>query len=350
MVIRTLLCLLFFSAKLSSVELEKVSFRTTFLQSLDKMLSVIFEPHIRTYALEESKDAEVLKNSDPYVLHFDAEYGYFSEAHAIVGKVTENPEDFKIAIELLLKIHNKITDPLQCEIMATEALTKIIAYRELKPGMVIPLPTVDLKRGPAVILYKVDEVIDLWRGMPAFGLVPQQRESGPPILLFRGTDFSLVTEKGWASIVSDLEIHDPGLSTFHHGQPKIHAWLEKVAKQGEKARVMGFSLGGILAAYTLLYETDLVHQELPSISFNAPGVSQEVLQEWMQMSSTPPFLVFITEGDLIPKYGLLLGRAFLLFREGLPAPLKAHTELITLSSIYQLQNIDLMRENEQRKN
>lgn len=350
---RSVLSLLFILTSLTSVEQEaikRISFRTSFLQSFDKMLATLFASPMRTYSYEEASEGEVLQNRDPYILHFDPTYGYFSETRPLVGRVTENSADLTLAIELLLKIHNKILDPQQCEIMATEVITKLVAYRALKPGMIIPFPYVDLQRGPTVVLYRVDEVIDLWRGMPAFGLVPQKKGSAPPILLFRGTDFSLVTEKGWASIISDLEIHDPGLSTFHHGQPEIHAWLAKVAKQGEKARVMGFSLGGILAAYTLLYEGDLVNSQQASISYNAPGVSREILHEWFQASSRPPFLVFITDGDLVPKYGLLLGQTFLLMQEELPAPLKAHTELITLSSFYRLQNMSPIHENETRKN
>lgn len=349
---RYLLPLIIFMTSLfaeEEVDPQPVTLRTSFLQSLDKMLASLFNAETRTYAFRNEKEGEIFKNSDPYILHFDADYGYFSEDHPIVGRVTDSAADFTLAAELLLKIHNKILDGEQCEIMVAEVLTKLVAYRNLKPGMVIPIPRVDPKQGPVVIPYKVDEVIDIWRGMPAFGLLPQQKGNGPPILLFRGTDFSLVTEKGWASIISDLEIHDPGLSTFSHGQSKIHSWLTKVAKQGSRARVMGFSLGGILAAYTLLYEGDLVSSEYSSISFNPPGVSREILQEWSQMPSKIPFVLFVTQGDLIPKYGLLLGKAFLLLQEELASPLKAHTELITLAPIFQLQKIDLISENSQRK-
>ncbi|MFI5333645.1 MAG: hypothetical protein ACHQT8_00585 [Chlamydiales bacterium] len=349
MTFRAVLYSLFLTMPLFSMEQSQVSFRTTFLQNFDKMLSLLIEPHARTYLLEESHPGEELKNSDPYLLRFDPLYGYFSEERALVGRVTRHPSDFTVAVELLVKIHNKILDPLQCDVMSSETMTKLVAYRDLTPGMVLPFPTVDPKRGPAVILYTVDEVIDLWRGMPAYGLIPQQKGSAPPILLFRGTDFSLVTEKGWASILSDLEIRDPGLSTFHHGQPKIHAWLEKATKNGEKARVMGFSLGGILAAYTLIYETALINQEAPSISFNAPGVSPEIFIDWSQLERPPPFLNFVTEGDMIPKYGLLIGQTYLLFQEICPAPLKAHTQLITLSSTYRLQNIDQIQENRRRQ-
>lgn len=334
----------------------KGSLRTTFLKSLDKMLSAIFVESSRTYAIVPTQRGETFQNHDLAMHEFIHLHGYFSEVSPIVGKFTKSDEDLLVTKKILKVIHEKIVDPFQREITAAEVITKVLAYRDLKKGDIIPLPTLDVYSRAELTPYVVDEVLDLWRGMPAFGLLPQKRaaEGGSqvehvPILLFRGTDLSLITERGWASVISDLEIHDPGLSAFQKGQAKVHAWLEKAEKSCCKARVMGFSLGGILTTYTLLYEGELVNRDKTSFSFSAPGVSREVLQEWMQETGRPPFLLFIPQGDIIPKYGRLFKNAFLLTSDMVPAPLAAHTSLITFSEYFRLNAIDTTQENALRK-
>ena len=334
----------------------KGSLRTTFLKSLDKMLSAIFDEPSRTYSIVPTQRGETFQNHDLAMHGFISLHGYFSEVSPIVGKFTKNEEDLHVTKEILKVIHERINDPFQREITAAEVITKVLAYRDLKKGDTIALPTLDAYSRAELTPYVVDEVLDLWHGMPAFGLLPQVRtgngeslDQHVPILLFRGTDLSLITERGWASVISDLEIHDPGLSAFQKGQAKVHAWLEKAEKYCCKARVMGFSLGGILTAYTLLYEGELVNRDKTSFSFSAPGVSREVLQEWVQETGRPPFLLFIPQGDIIPKYGRLFKNAFLLSTDKVPAPLAAHTGLITFSEFFRLNAIDTAQENALRK-
>ena len=326
-------------------EVRKTSFRSSFLESLDKMLSSIFDDKGRTYAVYSNSE-RTFKTAEGELQNFDREYGYFSEESPLVGRVTDNNEDIAITLELLRKIQAKISDPLQREMTTCEVMTKLLAYRELKKGMVLPLPSTE--GAGELILYEVDAVIDLWRGMPAFGLLPKKKGQGAPILLFRGTDFSFVTEKGWASVISDLEVSDPGFYAFTHGQEKIHAWLRRASQQESKARVMGFSLGGILTIYTLLYEKNLVSTQKSSFAFNPPGVSREILQEWIQTERKPPLKLFVTEGDVIPKYGKLLADGFLLSEELLLAPLAAHTTLMTLLPSYTVERINIGEENDKR--
>lgn len=325
----------------------KGTLRTSFLKNFDRMLAAIFDEKARTYAVEQ-KNPQRFQNNHLLLEEFNQKYAYFSEESPIVGRVTNDLEDLHATQEVLKAIHQNVTDPMQREITTAEVLTKLLAYRDLKEGEVVAFSTQDAYGRVELGTYVVDRVLDLWRGMPAYGLVPQAGTNGAPILLFRGTDFSLVTVRGWASVISDLEINDPGLSAFEHGQPEIHAWLEKVARSHVKARVMGFSLGGILAAYTLLYERPLINAQLFSYSFNAPGVSREILQEWTQ-ERTAPFRIFVTEGDLIPKYGRLLDNTQLFSQEEFLTPLAAHVDLITFSSVFHLQSIDSTKENANRK-
>ncbi|MBI2743020.1 MAG: DUF2974 domain-containing protein [Chlamydiales bacterium] len=323
--------------------------RTSFVKNLDKMLSVIFDEASRTYAVLQTAKAQPFENTHPELQRFNAECNYFSEEHPIVGKVTEEESDIALTQEALNEIHEKVEDPFQREIMTAEVVTKVLAYRELKEGQIIAIPTLDANSKPKLTSYLVDAVLDLWHGMPAFGLLPYQGEEGIPILLFRGTDFSLVTERGWASVISDLEIYDPGLRAFEQGREKIHEWLEKAEAVCCKARIMGFSLGGILTAYTVLYEDKLVNQEKTSFSFNAPGVSRDILREWEERRALPTLTSFVSQGDVIPKYGRLLKNTLLFSQEEFPAPLAGHTNLVTFSNFFYLQPIDILRENTTRK-
>ncbi len=346
-----LLFLLFVPILVLSREPEEVAWtetvRTSFLRSLDKMLAYFSEEEGRSYVVDSAKKKRTF-HADPYFQHFQQVYGYFSDEHPIVSKLTEDPEDFVIAQEALLKIFEKIQDPLQLEIMTCEVVTKVLAYRLLARGNVVKIPQVNAQGSIQLITYEVNEVLDLWRGMPAFGLIPQEPE-GIPILLFRGTDLTFVTEKGWASMVSDLEVHDPGLATFQQGQNEIRAWLKKAAISREKPRLMGVSLGGILTMYTTLFEQNLINTKIPSIAFSPPGVSREILTEWNHLEKKPLLITYVCQGDAIPKYGRLMGKTELLFLDDVPAPINAHTQLATFHPEYYLQEIDIPRENASRK-
>lgn len=323
--------------------------RTTFLKSLDKMLALFSDKESRSYIVDKSEHMLIFKNTDPYMLHFNQLYGYFSEEHPIASRVTDDREDLEVTKDLLEKMYTSILDPLQLELTAAEIITKVLAYRELTRGQIIQIPVVMPSGDSELVIYEVDEVLNLWHGMPAFGLLPQTAKHHVPILLFRGTDLSFVSEKGWASVISDLEMHDPGLATFQRGQALIHAWLLRAKERVAKARVMGVSLGGILTSYTLLFEKDLINQDFPSIAMNPPGVSREILLEWSHLAKKPPLHVYITQGDAIPKYGRLIGDCYLFSEDTIPGPIAAHTQLVTLSRAYYLQTIDVRTENAHRR-
>ena len=205
--------------------------------------------------------------------------------------------------------------------------------------MKISIPAATRKKAK-LIEYEVDEVLDLWQGMPAFGLTPVGK-GAPPILLFRGTDFSFTSKSSWASILSDFDLSGAGLTTFRSSQKKIHAWLEKVSPFG-KAKVMGFSLGGILAIYTAIFENVLIDQ---CVAFNAPGVSKAIFSEWKDQSSSPPIRLYATQGDLVSRFGNMVGNAFELSSKVPLGPIEAHTKIMTAKSPVLLNPIDVEKEN-----
>jgi hypothetical protein len=266
--------------------------------------------------------------------------------------VTSEEKDICIACEMLKVVHEKVRSPLPRRIAVGEVLTKVLAYRDMKRGQEIPIPVLNAEGHPILATYEVDAVFDIWHGMPAFGLKPKSHKNDVPILLFRGTDFSLISERGWASVISDLELTDPGLKTFFHGQQKIHEWLEKAARDGVKASVMGFSLGGSLASYTFIYENSLINDQPHhfSISFNQPGVSGKILDDWMRFSEDKKsnLILYVNRGDIISKAGKLFGQVTELSIKQVLEPIASHTLIVSFQPEYQLNIVNVNEENQFR--
>jgi hypothetical protein len=303
------------------------------LQNFDDFLHWTIPRHMRTYALLEPLQTTGFDISLPRGKDFVEWHGYFSAYDPLVGKVSKKKGDKQIAHTLLMQTASSgfATD---------EVLAKVMAYRDMKVNDQIMVPT----REGKLIPYRVDHVFDLWRGMPAFGLIADQ--NSVPILLFRGTDFSLDSERGWASLMSDVDVAGPGLTAFIKAREEIRAWLMKAAQRGPKARVIGFSLGGSLAAYTYLYENSWVNLE-GCIAFNPPGFSDQIFKEWDTLSEEKKkgFRVYVNRGDVVSKIGKLFGDAYELSLEQPVKPLKAHTLLLSAESPFFLAKIDVEKEN-----
>lgn len=205
----------------------------------------------------------------PLAQAFLEQYGCFA-SHPLLGWVTESESDKSIAFQFLEQMRDWPS------IYQVEFLSKVIAWRSLQVGDQIPL-----EEG-----YTVDRIFWLAPGFPAFGL----QGKGSAILLFRGTDLRW---KGRASILSDLDLRGPGYGLYKKNRAELRPWLEH-----RKAYATGFSLGGALAAYTALFESDLL--TLPSITFNAPGI-------YKKLPCGAPLTHYINEGDPVSKVGRYIG-------------------------------------------
>ena len=322
------------------------------LESLDKLLAIAFDQKSRSCLLQEKLPRAEFKNSNAEMQLFSKQFGYFSPIHPLVGKVTSEEQDILITQKLLLLIHQNIKNLEEHRLATIETLTKVLAYRDLKEGSEIFIPMMNEKESSELICYTVNQVFDLWHGMPAFGLIPKKLSGGVPILLFRGTDLSLSTERGWASVFSDLNTEGPGLSVFENAQQHIHAWLERAALSGQKAQVMGFSLGGVLAIYTAMYEIEWVNsdEKYACIAFNPPGVSMQTLDKFSKMSDHRkiPISLYISRGDLVSKIGFLVGSVKEFSVKRFLRPIYAHTLLMCTQPIYFLSTVDVNAENQSR--
>ena len=313
------------------------------VQNFDDFLHWTIPQHMRDYILKEPIESQVLHVEFPQGEDFIKWHGYFSLYTPLVGKVSRKKNDLQIACTLLEKVAQVSKEDPRFSI--EEVLAKVVAYRELKVGDEIPIPS---PHNPnSFTTYRVDKVLDLWHGMPAFGLVGEKGED--PILLFRGTDFSLDVERGWASLISDVDVRGPGWTAFKKAQGQIHDWLLSMSQKGAKARVIGFSLGGVLAAYTFLYENQLVDLER-SVAFNPPGISEQTFKEWESLPEEVrgKFRVYVARGDLVSKIGNLFGSVSELSLATPLKPLKAHTLLFCAEGSFFCRQVDVEKENKFR--
>lgn len=297
--------------------------RVKAIRGWDKLLTWSFAAKIHPYPLASPLQSEDFRLKSPVLNAFAERFGYFSTLRPIVGVVTTDPEDLKIALCTLMQIEEEIPLGDQQRFTRDEFLAKVIAYRTLKEGDSLQI---------GKISYLVDRVIDLWRGMPAFGLKPLNAPAEPPILLFRGTDLTLTKERGWASILSDLDTSGPGFRTFKKARPQIEEWLQNQVSEGRPARLIGFSLGGAFVLYSLVEMPDLISQEFPSAVFNSPGISPAVYARWQKLEEDrrPPHFLYLNQGDLVSQIGTFFSPGFEVSQEQPMQVIEAHVTLMDL--------------------
>lgn len=287
--------------------------RSKLLRGIDSFFSFVsllfrYRPNQTIPSLKHPKIDAFIRDND-----------FFSETRPIIGRVTESVEDFHVCCQFLQNLPLLIPDSARCTLASLEVLIKGVAYRNLSQGMEIPL----FENGE-MNHYIVDHVFNLWGRIPSFGLIPKNK--GVPILLFRGTDISFTTMKAWTSVVCDFDVRGPGFSVYQYARDSIQTWLK-----GKKARAMGYSLGGALVSYTVIFDGHLLNPVAPSVSFNAPGLFPHVKRKWSQKTDSPPLHAYIVTGDPISKVGSLIGSVHEFSFPDRKKPIELHTSLLFLS-------------------
>jgi hypothetical protein len=321
--------------------------RVEALKSLDEFLNWHLGNETRSFILRLPAVSVSYVYPEGWMGNFQELHGFFSPYQPLVGRVSGHKEDLESTRCVMQAVVHKLSDKKLQTFAADEILAKVLAYRDLHLGEEILLPCCDSGAKMRLYPYKIDEVFNLWLGMPAYGLTPLNE--GVPLLLFRGTDFSLDAPRGWASLMSDVDLSGPGLHAFQKAQPKIHAWLKKNADLGKKARVMGYSLGGALAAYAYIFENQWIAEE-GSCGFNLPGVSDQVIEQWNALGSERQqgFVSFVNRGDVVSKVGKLFGVVYELSLNVPMKPMTAHTMLMCAQEAFNRSAIDVKIENESR--
>jgi hypothetical protein len=312
------------------------------LLAIDEAMNWACPLSSRCFSLAVGSKAQVFTQKIAPLQEFISSHGYLSCQKPLVGLVTEDLSD----LEALQKAFSALllSKDLNWISLATEELIcKVLSYRNLQKGTKISLPTRIGKR-MKLVTYEVDEVLDLWQGMPAFGLIPLQKNVHP-ILVFRGTDFSFVSKSSWASILSDCDVSGVGFSTFRSSEKIVQGWLQKACDFGKKTRVMGFSLGGVLAIYATIFQNAYVER---CVAFNAPGVSKSVFEALEKLASPPAIYLYATQGDLVARFGRMVPQAFEMTDRSSMGPIQAHTKIMAAETSLLLFRIDVEKENRSR--
>lgn len=313
-------------------------------------LSFLFKYPSRCYEIDKSAEPLTLKNPSLSLGNVGNSYQSFLGSRGIICRVTDNEKDLKRACQTLVSIYEEITDPKLCDLATSEILAKVVAYRKLNSGNIVAIPTLMPNQEIHLAKYVVDKVFDLWNNIQAFGLIPIENAQLAPILLFRGTDFSLKSEQSRASIISDFDPKGPGRTLFETAQKALRRWLQAVASDGAKARVIGHSLGGAISLYTLIYEHSLISNKPHecSYAFNFPGVNGDVVDEWKKIpeKEKPAFRGFVCRGDIVSKFGQLFGDVSEVSFKTPLSPIRAHEQLFFAEPICYLQKIDVEEENQ----
>ena len=196
-------------------------------------------------------------------------------------------------------------DPATKRLMALQALSFIVAYREPDVfeghfhSFTFDFP--DAKGNP--VTYRLDEIIDLGGEIKAFGFVSDTKDE-PPLLLYHGTFSYTGAPACLPTIKADFERKGVGFATFKKNEENIKKWLEAKSKGGtNKAIVSGHSLGAAFGLYTTVFCSEYVQE---ATVFSAPGVNNETYEKWLPMKNEADraqIKVYNAKSDIVSKWG-----------------------------------------------
>ena len=252
-------------------------------------------------------------------------------------------------LALLKLIHVlKQEDPDIRLAMTGQVLAKILSSRRLVEGMEVEIPTVNANGDPVLTSYIVNKRFDLWKGVPAYGLVDKTGEASP-IILFRSTSFSPSGESSLASLTSNFHPKGPAWNIFATSRSQLKEWLLEHNHEGENpARLLGYSQGGAIVQYLAAYEPDLISKSSysPSMTFDAPGISKEVVDTFNHLPVKPNLKVFINKGDIVPKLGFkIFGDVYEIDTFKNLSITESHSNLSLLEPSWAIYKVDNAKEN-----
>jgi hypothetical protein len=316
------------------------------LKSWEKIVSKLIKETSRQYSSVEDSPTSKITIKQNSLSKFHKKHHYFSYEHPLVGRATSNPEDIKIAQGALLDAFEVFDDPFILEQVTSELLAKVLAYRNLKKGMPLYIPWI--VDGKCELLpCTVDHVFDLWKSMKAFGIRPCDHRHAS-LLLFRGTDLSLLSRSSRISILSNFDPEGPGYGIFRHSRKRLKNWMSSASAKNHKIKTIGYSLGGALASYLLLNEPHFFSESSSSIIFNQPGLREPLLEKFHKAQKAHPFSLrsFISSGDVVSKFGYLYCETLgLSIPKTTPSLFEAHTTLYCALKDININRIDLDKEN-----
>ncbi len=316
------------------------------LKSWENLAAKFLSETSRVYCYKPPTDASNIKIEKNLLEAFQIKYNYFSTSNPLVGHVSNQIEDIELTQKLLIDAYQVFQDPFTLEQVTGEILAKVLAYRALKKGMILYIPWV-IDNKTDLIPCEVDRVFDLWRSMRAFGIRPLDHRH-TNLLLFRGTDLSLLTKSSRISILSNFDPQGPGYSIYMYSKARIRDWMKKTTQKNHKLKTIGYSLGGALATYILTSEPEFFSENSTSLLFHQPGLTEPMFEKFIKIQKEYGFGVrsFVGEGDPVSKFGYLFCDTIgLRIPEKILTPFEAHTQLFCSLKNIEARRIELEEEN-----
>jgi len=309
------------------------------------LLAKLFSYSSCCYALQPTSLPYVFEQPSARVFQFYKDHHYHALTHPIIAKMTSSIQDTLLVCKLFKHILEDIKDEVLANLLTAEVLAKVLSYRNLQKDSTLSIPIKLENKQMVAVPYKIDIIINLWQNVSCFGLLPLEKEH-PPLLIFPGTDFSLLSKRGRASIINDLDPEGPGRSLFFHARSQIQAWLQK-ATTTTLCCLIGHSLGSILAAYVMIWDHEWISKTSNSFLFNYPGLELDMLQKWMELDTQkkPKTIGLIGRGDIVSKYGYLFSPSYEMALDSPQQPISSHTTLFFAHPFSQLHPIHINQEN-----
>lgn len=311
-----------------------------FLRAWEFALNLCFKYPSRC-ALLKNLPAEEFHNRWEEIQSFGNTHRVLSRKEGMICRVTDTPEDLQTLQHYFDTLPENISSIDHGELLAAELISKVLAYRELQVGEEVAIP-IRVGTELQLIPYLVDHLFKFLGKGNGMGLIPKCE--GDPLLLFRGTNASLLTEVGRATVIADLDPEGPGHTLFCTHRPEIRHWMEKV---GGNVRLFGHSLGAAFVNYVAISEPDVICQKSSIVAFNAPGVSKKLFDYWHNLDpKSRPYLINLQcQGDLVSKFGYLIGDVYELNLGKKLSPMLAHERLHFAESDCTKCQVDVNREN-----
>lgn len=303
---------------------------------LEPFWSLLRPPSTCIYSIVPDREA-IISSQEAWLSLFAKVCGHNSPFYPLVATVTEEKRDLETTIKLLKCIHqSNLSSPIK-NLFTEEALAKILAYRTCNLGDEFAISS----NGP-LLHYEINAIFPMGGGIPAYGCIPIGEE-GPPLLLFRGSEFSF-NQRGRVTFKANVDFQGPGYSMYLSARPLLRSWLEKQTNVFGKAKVLGFSLGGTLAAYAVVLDSEFFHA---GVAFNMAGVRKKIANQWQQINDAkrPKFISYVNQGDAVSKIGNLFGDVY---QCTFPTPLrliKAHNLLLLSEPTIILNPVHVDKEN-----
>jgi Putative esterase len=212
----------------------------------------------------------------------------------------------KIVEKLNSKTHISPHKQMLTEIFIGNLLA-IVPYCEPDDGQIVSFPQYINNKWQSVS-YSIDRIQltpnELGDPLYAYGLVPVENKSAPPLLLFMGTPPSTSTGAKLAEWIDFAPGYAIGEIAYEYAEDKLVNWINNANKQCEKkVQLYGQSLGGSLSLICASTHPDKIGKVF---AYNPPAPTDKILSRYKVNSDgiVPPQVnVYNQKNDLVCSLG-----------------------------------------------